>query len=93
MSMATLKRHQLEYVPGKTKPSDMTDAEIAREIRAETTSPERRAQLEDHKAWLREYRAKPVDEQTETRRYSGGRPAPQPPGIPGSTPGASADAI
>lgn len=63
----TLKRHQLEYVPGRSRPSDMTDSEIQREINDAATTGERRAQLLGHKAWLREFRSKPVDEQTDIR--------------------------
>lgn len=62
----------LEYVPGKTRPGLMTDSEITRELRNDDTTRERRKQLLDHLAWLREYRRKPAGQVPEIPAYDTG---------------------
>lgn len=66
MATAESIKAQTGYVPGKTLPSRMTDFEIARELRSDGTTRERRAQLLDHMAWLREYRPKAAADVPET---------------------------
>lgn len=59
-----------DYTPGITRPSWMTDSEIARELRSDSTTGERRAQLLDHLEWLKEYRPKAAGQVPEISTYT-----------------------